>query len=52
MRAYDEMVESFRTLLECQTLSDFENMEERILADGVSYAVFGPQHKGICRLTQ
>jgi hypothetical protein len=49
MQAYDEMVQNFNALMQCQTLSDFESMQERILAEGVSYAVFGPQHKGNCR---
>jgi hypothetical protein len=46
MRAYDELVQNFRALLECQTVSEFESLAERTLADGVWYAVFGPQHKG------
>jgi hypothetical protein len=49
MQAYDEMVQNFNALMQCQTLSEFESMQERILAEGVSYAVFGPQHKGKCR---
>ena len=49
MRAYDEMVQNFNALMQCKTLSEFESMEERTLAQGVSYAVFGPQHNGKCR---
>ena len=46
MLAYDEMVQSFDALLECKTLSEFERLQERTLADGVVYAVFGPQYRG------
>jgi hypothetical protein len=46
MLAYDEMVQSFNALLECKTLSEFERLQERTLADGVRYAVFGPEYRG------